>query len=118
MDEPDRSPRDRVERLGLAAVGAVALTAERIEELTSELVDRGGMKREDARQLLEDAVTRWRGDATRFAERAGDTFQGLFVQLGLVPREEYEELELRLAQVEHRLRLVEESGQGRAAVQD
>jgi len=108
MDGPDRSPRELVERLGLAAVGAVALTAERIDELAAELGERGVMKREDARQLLEDAVTRWRGDATRIAERAGDSLQALFVQLGLVPREEYEELELRLAQLEHRLRLVED----------
>jgi len=118
MDEPDKSARDRVERLGLAAVGAVALTADRIEELASELADRGGMKREDARQLLDDAVMRWRGDATRIAERAGDSLQGIFVQLGLVTRDEYEELELRLAQVEHRLRLVEDAGEDRAAVQD
>ena len=107
------------ERLGLAAVGAVALTAERIDELASELGERGVMTREDARQLLEDAVGRWRGDATRLVERAGDSFQALFVQLGLVPREEYEELELRLAQLEHRLQLVEDGSEERArSVQD
>jgi BMFP domain-containing protein YqiC len=32
---------------------------------------------------------------------------GLFRELGLVTRAELEELELRLAQVEHRLRLLE-----------
>jgi polyhydroxyalkanoate synthesis regulator phasin len=107
MAEPDRSPRDLAERLGLVAVGAVALTAERIDELAGELAERGGMRRDEARQLLEDAVVRWRGDATRFTARAGQSVQGLFSQLGLVGREEFEELELRLAQLEHRLRLVE-----------
>ena len=119
MDAPDRSPRELVERLGLAAFGAVVLTAERMDELAAELSERGGMRRDDARQLLEDAVTRWRGDATRIAERAGYGLQTLFVQVGLVPREEYEELELRLAQVEHRLRLVEDGAEERArSVQD
>jgi BMFP domain-containing protein YqiC len=33
--------------------------------------------------------------------------QSLFDQLGLVSREAYEELELRVAQLEHRLRLAE-----------
>ena len=50
---------------------------------------------------------RWRGDAVRMSERAGTTLSSLFRELGLITRREYEELELRLAQVEHRLRLVE-----------
>jgi polyhydroxyalkanoate synthesis regulator phasin len=107
MDAPDRSLRELVERLGLAAIGAVALTADRMDELASELADRGTIKRDDARQLLEDAAARWRAETSRVVERTGDGLQGLFVQLGLVPREEYDELELRLAQLEHRLRLVE-----------
>ena len=96
-----------VERLALAAVGAVALTADRIESLADELADRGGMTRDEARSMLEDAVTRWRGDATRVTERAGDSLHTVFGQLGLVTRDEFDELELRVAQLEHRLRLVE-----------
>jgi polyhydroxyalkanoate synthesis regulator phasin len=107
MDERDRSPRELAQRLGLVAVGAVALTAERIDELAAELAERGGMQRDEVRQLIEDAVARWRGDATRLTERAGQGLQGIFAQLGLVGRDELEELELQLAQVEHRLRLVE-----------
>ena len=107
MAEPDSSERDAVERLALAAVGVVTLTAERLEELVTDLTDRGGMRRDEARQLLEDAVTRWRGDATRFGERAGESLTGVARQLGLVTRDEMDELELRVAQLEHRLKLVE-----------
>ena len=102
------SPRELVERLLLAGVGAVALTADRIESLADELAERGGMTRDEARSLLEEVVTRWRGDATRATERAGETMHAFFAQLGLVTRDEHEELELRVAQLEHRLRLVEE----------
>jgi polyhydroxyalkanoate synthesis regulator phasin len=107
MAEPDRSPRELAERLGLAAIGAVALTAERVDELAGQLAERGGIQRDEARQVIEDAVARWRGDATRFTARAGQGLQGLYTQLGLATRDELDELELRLAQVEHRLRLVE-----------
>jgi polyhydroxyalkanoate synthesis regulator phasin len=100
-------PADALERLALAAVGAVALTAERLDELASDLGERGGITRDEARQVLEDALTRWRGDATRLGERASEGLSGLLRQLGLVTREELEELELRVAQLEHRLRLVE-----------
>jgi polyhydroxyalkanoate synthesis regulator phasin len=104
MAEP---ARDLLERLALAALGAVVLTAERIDELAGELSDRGGMGRDEARQLLEDARARWRGDATRIGERAGEGLHDVFAKLGLVTRDELDELELRVAQLEHRLRLLE-----------
>ena len=107
MDEPDRTTRELAERLGLAAVGAVVLTAERIDELAGELADRGGLRRDEARRVIDDTVARWRGDATRITSRASQGMQGVFSQLGLVVRDEMEDFELRLAQVEHRLRLLE-----------
>jgi polyhydroxyalkanoate synthesis regulator phasin len=104
MAEPGR---DALERVALAAVGALALTADRIEELAGDLSERGGMRRDEARQLIEDSISRWRGDAARFGERAGEGLAGVLRQLGLVTREELDELELRVAQLEHRLRLLE-----------
>jgi polyhydroxyalkanoate synthesis regulator phasin len=100
MDEP-------VRRLALALVGAVALTAERADELADSLASRGGMSRDEVRAWIDEATTRWRGDAVRVGERAGATLNGAFRELGLVTREEWDELELRVAQLEHRLRLVE-----------
>ena len=106
-NDSDRSFRSTAEELFLAGVGAFALTKERSEELVDELVDRGKVSREEARSIVDDVVGRWRGEALRVGERASSTFSGLFRELGLVTRREYEELELRLAQLEHRLRLVE-----------
>ena len=99
--------RDLLERFALAAIGAVALTAERADALADELADKGGIRRDDARQLIEGMSMRWRGDAARATERAGEGLQNVFMQLGLVTRDEFEELELRIAQLEHRLRFVE-----------
>jgi polyhydroxyalkanoate synthesis regulator phasin len=110
MAEPGNgSPNERVdvERLLLAALGAVSLTAERIDELAESLAERGGMRRDDARNAIDDLARRWRGDATRMTERAGAGMHGVLRELGLVLRSEYEELELRVAQLEHRLKLVE-----------
>jgi len=96
-----------LERAGLAAIGAVALTAERADALADELAQTGGIRRDEAREVIEQTIHRWRGEAVRFTERAGAGLDGLFQQLGLVPRSDFEELELRVAQLEHRLRLVE-----------
>jgi polyhydroxyalkanoate synthesis regulator phasin len=100
MDEP-------VRRLALALLGAVALTAERADELADTLAARGGMSRDEVRGWIDEATTRWRGDAIRVGEKAGSTLNGVLRELGLVTREEWDELELRVAQLEHRLRLVE-----------
>jgi polyhydroxyalkanoate synthesis regulator phasin len=101
------SVRELVERLALAGVGAVALSADRADQLARDLSDRGDLRRDEVRQAIEEAMVRWRGDASRLTERAGESFQTLFDQLGLVTREAYDELELRVSQLEHRLRLAE-----------
>jgi polyhydroxyalkanoate synthesis regulator phasin len=106
-DSEAGSVRDLFEKTLLAGLGAVALTKERADDLVDELTKRGRMTGEEAREIVDELTHRWRGDAMRFSERAGATISGLSRELGLVTRREWEELELRLAQVEHRLRLLE-----------
>ncbi|HEV2902729.1 MAG TPA: hypothetical protein VGW30_05655 [Gaiellaceae bacterium] len=111
MAEPDSNgaARDLLERIALAAVGAAALTAERADALADELSDRGMVRRDEARALIDEVSARWRGDATRLGEKAGTTLDRLFRELGLITKDDVEELELRIAQLEHRLRLLEDS---------
>ena len=99
--------RDLAERVLLASLGAAALTKDRADELADELTRRGDITRDEARELVDEMLGRWRGDAARMGERWSVALAGFFRELGLVTRREYEELELRLAQIEHRLRLVE-----------
>ena len=109
MDAPastdDRSP---LEQLALAVLGAVVLSGERADRLADELATIGGVRKDEARAKIEELSSRWRGDAVRMRERAGDSIERVARDFRLVSRTEYEELELRLAQVEHRLRLLEE----------
>jgi polyhydroxyalkanoate synthesis regulator phasin len=99
--------REIAEKLVLAGVGAVALTAERADTLAEELSARGGIGRDEARSVVEEVVGRWRNETLRLGERTGASLAGLFRELGLVTRDELEEIELRVAQIEHRLRLLE-----------
>ncbi|HEY7708254.1 MAG TPA: hypothetical protein VH968_13905 [Gaiellaceae bacterium] len=110
MAEPDSNGavRELLERVVLAAVGAATLTAERVDALADEFADRGMARRDEARSLIEDVANRWRGDATRLGEKAGTSLDRLFHELGLVTKEDVEELELRIAQLEHRLSLLED----------
>jgi polyhydroxyalkanoate synthesis regulator phasin len=109
MDERDSAGvRELLERIAFTAVGAVALTAERADALAEELADRGLARRDEARALIEDVSSRWRGDATRLGEKAGATLDAMFRELGLVTKDDLEDIELRIAQLEHRLSLLEE----------
>jgi polyhydroxyalkanoate synthesis regulator phasin len=109
MAEPASPVRELVERLLLAGVGAVSLTAERADALADALAEKGGLRKEEARELIDESTARWRGEAGRVGDRASAALESLFAELGLVTRDDYEELELRVAQLEHRLRLVEDS---------
>jgi len=88
MAEPadhDPATRDTLERL-------IAILGPRLDEL---------------RALGDELTSRWRGDAIRAGEGSRRRVQDLAREVGLVTREEWDELELRVAQLEHRLRLLE-----------
>jgi polyhydroxyalkanoate synthesis regulator phasin len=89
MDEPGNGPhggRDPIERLG-------AVFGPRVDEF---------------RALLDELTGRWRGDAMRVGEGSRQRLRDLFRELGLITRDDWDELELRVSQLEHRLRLLED----------
>ena len=101
MDEPDSGRgdafvRELAERVAVALVGLAAVTGARAQALSESLIESGG-----------ELGDRWRGEGARTRAVAGTTLSGVFRELGLVTRDELDELELRVAQLEHRLRLLE-----------
>ena len=73
----------------MAARGSGKLLLDTLEELVAELPGRV------------------RGSRARFSESALSALRGIADELDLVSRDELDELELRVAQLEHRLRLLE-----------
>jgi polyhydroxyalkanoate synthesis regulator phasin len=74
----------------MAARGSGQLLLDTLEELVAEL------------------PSRLRGSRERLSEGALSALRGLAEELNLVTRDELDELELRVAQLEHRLKLLEE----------
>jgi polyhydroxyalkanoate synthesis regulator phasin len=105
--ENGRTLREQAERLVLAAIGAASLTGERADQLADELARKAGIRRDEALELIREVTDGWRREAGRLGERTTDAAQRVVRDIGLVTREEFEELELRVAQVEHRLKLLE-----------
>jgi polyhydroxyalkanoate synthesis regulator phasin len=58
-------------------------------------------------ELVAELPARLRSSRDRAGEQTLGTLRALARDIGLVTREEFDELELRVAQLEHRLRLLE-----------
>lgn len=58
-------------------------------------------------ELLGELPARVRGSRTRVGEQTVSVLRSLVEELNLVTRDDLDELELRVAQLEHRLRLLE-----------
>jgi len=59
-------------------------------------------------ELLAELPARLRGGRTKLSEQALGAVRSLVDELNLVTRDDLDELELRVAQLEHRLRLLEQ----------
>ena len=77
-----------------------------------------GPRVDEMRSLLGDSTSRWRGDALRVGEGTRQRLRDVFHELGLVTRDDWDELELRVAQLEHRIGLLERRADEEAATRE
>ena len=101
--------RGTLETLALAGLGAAALAAGRADELADELAGRLGIERDEVREALKDVLESWRREVGRVGERTSDAASKVAEELGVASREAVDDLALRVAQLEHRLKLLERS---------
>jgi polyhydroxyalkanoate synthesis regulator phasin len=68
----------------------------------------GKLLLETVEELIAELPGRLRGGRERLSDSALAALRGISDELNLVTRDELDELELRVAQLEHRLRLLEQ----------
>ena len=59
------------------------------------------------RGAVRDTLQAWRAEAERLGVRRDEAFERALAKAGLARREEMDDLALRVAQLEHRIRLLE-----------
>ena len=91
----------------LAGIGFATLGVEAADELADELARRVGVDRDAMRGAVRDTLQAWRTEAERLGVRRDEAVERAFAKAGLVRREEIDDLALRVAQLEHRIRLLE-----------
>jgi polyhydroxyalkanoate synthesis regulator phasin len=62
---------------------------------------------DEVRAAIADVVDSWRREAARLGETGGSMAARAAAELGTASREVVDDLELRVAQLEHRVRLLE-----------
>lgn len=106
----DSTLSDLSKRILSLGLGVASLTKERAEEIVQEMIDKGEVKRGEARQFLSSAKSRGkelRGELQSVAEEQVDR---AFRKLRLGVQADIRDLERRLRRVETRLDRLEKSG--------
>ena len=101
---PSRGP---LEQTLLAVLGLAALTVEETDGLADDLARRVGIERDAMRKAVRDALAAWRREAERFDAKRNHVADELVGRVGVVRKAEVDDLALRVAQLEHRLKLLE-----------
>ena len=99
-----------VSELLLAGIGWATLGVEAAEEIADDLARRVGVDRDTMRGAVQDTIASWRAELERVGDRRDEAVERALGRTGLARREEVEDLALRVAQLEHRLRLLERDG--------
>ena len=96
-----------VSELLLAGIGWASLGLEAADEVADDLARRAGVDRDSMRGAVRDTVESWRHELDRLGDRRDEAVEQGLAKAGLARREDVEDLALRVAQLEHRLRLLE-----------
>lgn len=99
----------------LMTLGAAAITREVAESIVGELVKHGQMTSDEGRQAVDEVIDKTKGEARSLRNRFDKTLQNSFQDLGLAPKQQMEDLQLKVAQLEHRINLLEAAGNRDAA---
>lgn len=115
------SVRETVEQAIILSLGVTAITRDRVEGIVAELVRQGRVTGEEGRLMVERLVAGAVGEARPGGGGSGmlgqieSSLRGAFRDAGLVTRSELDEIRLHLAELDHRLRLIESPPAGPAA---
>ncbi|MGE5380919.1 MAG: phasin family protein [Methylocystaceae bacterium] len=82
-------------------LGALSLTRERAEDFFNEMVERGEMSRDEARDYVDEMLSRGERERQELMSEIRSYVQSLKTEMGLVSRDELDEIKARLDRLEN-----------------
>ncbi len=91
------------EKTVLTGLGVLALSQKKAEELVKELKEKYKVSEEEGKEFLNKIQDMAKEGRERVAEMADAEVKKVIERIGLVPREEFDRLQKRVAELEQRL---------------
>ena len=96
-----------LERSILLTIGLAAVAREVAESLADEMVKRGEVTSEEGRKAFDEAVVKAKDEARLLRGRFDSQVQRGYRDMGIASGEQLEDMQLKIAQLEHRVALLE-----------
>lgn len=96
-----------IERSIMLTIGVAAVMREVADSLTEELVKRGEATTQEGRQAFDEAVDKAKDEARTLRDRFDSQVQRGYRDVGIASSDQLEEMQLKIAQLEHRVSLLE-----------
>ncbi|HEU0264896.1 MAG TPA: phasin superfamily protein [Geobacterales bacterium] len=95
---------EQLEKALMTGLGALSITQKKGEELVAEMRERYKMSEEEGKALLEKMQKARAEGESKLAEMVQSEMKRLLDKVGLVTREDYEQLQKRIAALEETIR--------------
>ena len=86
-----------------AGIGLAALTTEKVQSTLDELVEKGKISDSEAKKVAEDVISNLNGKREDFEDKVGEVIKNVAEKLNYVKREDYENLQKRVKNLESEL---------------
>jgi len=86
-----------------AGMGLASLTTEKVQSTLDELVEKGKISDSEAKKVAEDVIANLNGKREDFEDKLGDIVGNVAEKLNYVKREDYENLQKRVKDLESEL---------------
>jgi len=84
-------------------MGLASLTTEKVQSTLDELVEKGKISDSEAKKVAEDVIANLNGKREDFEDKLGDIVGNVAEKLNYVKREDYENLQKRVKDLESEL---------------
>ena len=91
---------ETIRKLGLLGMGAWALTEEKINEISKELIDKGEINKEEGKKFVRDLIDEQKTQKTELESKISDKVKDTFGKAEMETKKEIKRLEKKIDKLE------------------
>ena len=91
---------ESLRKLGLLGIGAVAITEEKVREVVNELVEKGGVNKEEGKTLVHELLTEKKKQMQDFEEKISMDVQNAIGKSKIASKDDVSRLEDKITELE------------------